>query len=187
MGEHRILVDKLKLEYEGALVANDVFRIITDFLQNRGYEMLPASETEVHTPQGKGVDWYIAPWKKITDYVRLEMKVTVLMHNLVKKEVTIEGKKAKIDNGKVIVVIHGNIEYDYDRRWEDKPMFLFIRTIVNKYVFPTYTKKFEQLLIDDANNVYGSLQDFFNMSRSRVLTHPPSTVRQPEHENGHGH
>jgi len=74
MSENRIVVDHLKLEYKGLLDARNLFKLIDSWLNERQMEKRNMKDVELITPEGKFIEWEIAPWTKCTDYMRLYMK-----------------------------------------------------------------------------------------------------------------
>lgn len=173
MGHIKIVVDHEKLEYSGPFVANDLFRMIDNFVFERGFDKRQDKDFEQNTQNGKFIEWQISPWKRITDYIRYIIKVRVLGYEILKTDVSNNGKKTKIDNGRVIIVIDGFMEYDYDSYWEDKPILRFIRTIYDYFVFKAYTERFEQRLVHDINHLHDYIEKFFNMyGHYKIISKP---------------
>jgi len=178
-----MVVDSLKFFYEGAFVAKDLFNLIGTYFYDKGYDKKQEKDFEHLNKTGKHAEWQIAPWKKVTDYQRLEIRMVILMDELTKKDVVIDKKKKKIDYGKVTIIISAYTETDYDLRWEEKPMFLFMRTLYDKFIFPMYSKRWEHLLHDHVNQLYSQVHKFFNVySLQDMGTIPPSTLTHQHQE-----
>ncbi|HLG23677.1 MAG TPA: hypothetical protein VI564_01975 [Candidatus Nanoarchaeia archaeon] len=165
MGHVKIIVDHEKLEYSGPFSANDLFKSIENFLMERGFDKKQEKDFEQNTSNGKFIEWQINPWKRITDYVRYMVKVRVLGYEIVKTDLVVDGKKKKVDTGRVIIVIDGFIEYDYESRWEDNPFLFLMRTAYDYFINKVYTENFEQKLSHDINHLYDHIEKFFNMYR----------------------
>lgn len=165
MGHVKIIVDHDKIDYSGPFDGSDLFRMIDQFLMERGFDKKQDKDFEQNTERGKFIEWQIAPWKKITDYIRYIVKIRVLGYDISKTDVVKNGKKSKVDNGRLIVVIDGFIEYDYDSKWEDRPLLHFLRTIYDYFVFKAYTERFEQRLTHDINHLHDVIEKFFNMHK----------------------
>lgn len=165
MGHLSIVVDHDKIEYSGPFPATELFRMIENFLFERGFDKRQDKDFEHSTEKGKFIEWQISPWKKITDYIRYIIKIRILAYDLVKSEITINKKKSKIENGRIFIVIDGFIESDYDSYWDDKPILLFFRTLYDKFIFKTYTEKFEQTLVHDINTLHHQIEKFLNIYR----------------------
>lgn len=169
MGHLKIVVDHEKIDYSGPFDVGGFLRMIENFLWERGFDKAQNKDFEQNTHQGKFIEWQIAPWKKVTDYIRYIVKIRVLGYDLVKIDVADNGRKTKIDNGRIIVVIDGFMEYDSNNRWEGKPILHFFRTIYDYFVFKAYTEKFEQRLVHDINHLHDNIEKFLNMYRNYTV------------------
>lgn len=165
MGHVKIVVDHEKIDYSGPFDGGDMFRMIDQFLMERGFDKKQDKDFEQNTERGKFIEWQISPWKKITEYIRYIIKIRVLGYDILKSDIIKNDKKTKVDNGRLIVVIDGFVEYDYDSKWEDRPLLHFLRTIYDYFVFKAYTERFEQRLTHDIHHLIDQIEKFFNISR----------------------
>ena len=163
MGHLKIIVDHDKIDYSGPFAANDLLRMIMNFLSERGFDLRQDKDIEQTTSHGKCIEWQISPWKRVTDYIRYMFKVRVLGYDIAKTNVEVNGKKSKIETGRVIIVIDAFMEFDYESKWDDKPLFVFIRTMYDYFIYKTYTERFEHRLVHDANHLHDSIEKFLNM------------------------
>ena len=174
MGHMKIVVDHDKIEYNGPFDANGLFRMISQFMFERGFDFKQDKDFEISSSVGKSIEWQVSPWKRITDYIRYFVKIRVLVTEMVKIDMTIDGKKKKADKGKVIIIMDAFIEYDYESYWQHKPLLYFIQTIYDYFVFKPYSEKFEQVLVHDSNTLHDNIEKFFNMYRSyKVISKLP--------------
>ena len=166
MSDMRTVVDHLRLNYSGPFDANALFKHISAFLKERGFDLKVEKEFEQNTKTGKQIEWQIKPWKKITtDYVHYWPKVRVLIYDYNKVDAVIDNKKVKVGNGRVIIYLDGYLELDYANRWESVPFFQFLRTIYNNFFYKVYTERFEQRLSYDMHHLYQTIERFFNIYR----------------------
>ena len=163
MGHLKIVVDHEKIEYSGPFDANDLFRMIDNFVFERGFDKRQDKDFEQNTANGKFLEWQVTPWKKITDYIKYIIKVRVLGYEIVKVDAVTDKKKSKVDKGRLIIVIDGFMEYDYDNYWDDKPFLFFLRTVYDYFVFKAYTERFEQRLVHDINHLEQNIEKFLNI------------------------
>ncbi|MBW2976463.1 hypothetical protein KY347_03380 [Candidatus Woesearchaeota archaeon] len=177
MSELRLVVDHLRLNYNGPFNANDLFKHITAFLKERGWDLKTEKEFEQNTETGKHMEWQIKPWKRITDYVRYWPKIRILVYNYHKVDAVVDRKRVKVGNGRVIIYIDGYLELDETQRWEGLPIFQFLRSIYNNFVYKAYTERFEQRLSSDMHHLYHTIEQFFNMYRHyKVVSKVPPFV-----------
>jgi hypothetical protein len=166
MGHMKIVVDNDKIVYSGPFDANGLFRMISQHLFERGFDMRQDKDFEINSPKGKGIEWQISPWKRISDYIRYFFRIRIVISDMAKTDVTIGRKKKKVERGKVIIAINAFIEFDYDSYWEERPLLHFIRTIYDYFVFRPHSEKFEQVLVHDANILHTEIEKFLNMYKS---------------------
>lgn len=165
MGHLKMIVDHVKLEYKGPLVLNDLFRLIENFLWEKGYDKQHEKDFEINTSIGKSFEWQMSPWKKITDYSQYILRIRLIGFDFVKTDMIVEGRKKKIENGKVIVVIDGFLQHDYDGYWDERPILFLLRTIYDYFIFKVYGENLEHRLVHDVNVLSHDIQKFFNMHR----------------------
>ena len=165
MGHLKIIVDHVKLEYKGPLVLNDMFRMIETFVWEEGYDKQHEKDFELNNPAGKSFEWQVSPWKKISDYSQYILKIRILGYDFVKSDIMVNGKKSKVDTGRVIVVIDAFLQNDYDNYWDEHPVLYFLRTIYDHFIFKVYTENLEHRLVHDMNMLADDISKFFNMYR----------------------
>jgi hypothetical protein len=165
MGHMKIVVDHDRFEYNGPFDANDLFRMISNFIFEKGFDFKQDKDFEINKPHGKFIEWEISPWKRVTDYVRYIIRVRIVGYDIVKTDANTGRKKTKIDSGRLVITMDGMVEYDYDYYWDDKPILHFLRTIYDKFVFKAYTERFEQRLVHDVNHLHDNIEKLLNLHR----------------------
>ena len=174
MGHVKIIVDHDKIEYSGPVDLTDLFRMIENFLWERGFDKRQDKDFEHHTQNGKFIEWQVSPWKWISDYARYIVKIRILGYDLLKAEVVHEHKKTKIDNGRIIIVIDGFVEYDLVSRWEQNPFFHFLRSLYDNFIFKVYTERFEHMLVNDINHLHEHIERLLNLYRNYTVISRPA-------------
>lgn len=165
MSDLRIIVDHLKLDYSGLLDVKELFKIISRWFYERHFQKKEDKNYEQNLPEGKFIEYEISHWKKISDYTRYVYKIRMLFQNLNKVEVAKEKKKIQIDQGRVLIYFDGYIEHDYEHRWDERPFFIFFRTLYDKFIYKAYTERFEHRLTHDIHNLYNEIEKFLNTYR----------------------
>ena len=172
MGHVKIIVDHDKIDYSGPLDVNSLLRMIENFLWERGFDKKHDKDFEQNTEKGQFIEWQISPWKWISDYARNIIKVRVLGYDITKTDAVSNGKKAKVDNGRLIIVIDGFIEYDLQSKWEQNPVLHFLRALYDNFIFKAYTERFEHMLVNDINHLHDHIEKFLNLYRHHsVISH----------------
>ena len=177
MSETSIVVDHLRLNYNGPFDAKDLFKHINAFLFERGFDLKIEKEFEHNTKTGKQMEWMIIPWKRISDYTRHHISVRILVYDYNKVDAIVDKKKVKIGNGRLVIYFDGYIEYDQEDRWESIPVFQLLRTLYNRFFYKVYTERFEQRLSHDVHHLYDTIERFLNVYKQYKVVSEPQVFK----------
>ncbi len=174
MSETRIIVDHLRLEYKGPLKVKELFKLIGAWHKEKGLQKKEDKNFEQDLPSGKSIEYEISYWKKISYYTRYIIKLRALFSELKRVQLVHNDKRITTDEGKVLMYFDGIIEHDHEHRWDDRPLFIFIRTLYDKFIYKAYTERFEQRLTQDVHDLYHTIESFLNTYRYwRIVSKVP--------------
>jgi len=181
MAEREVLIDKMRLMYEGLFDVVELYKLIDRFFKEKGYDKRERHNSERVTAEGKFIELELEPWKKITDYTKNVIKLRMVMSDVNDIIVKKKGVKVKLNKGKIKMVFDAYIETDYEHRWEGKPLFFFMRTILDKFVFKPYTGGYRKNVMDDCNHLYNKIKTFLNLYKveTPAQTAPRATAVTP--------
>lgn len=168
MPERQIVVDNERLSYSGIFDIKEIMKIIKDWAKDKAYFMIESSHTESVKEDGKYADIKLEPFKKLTDYAKSKVKIRITVDQAKDRVVDIDGKKVKMYEGRVGFLFDGILETDYEARWEGKPVFYFLRTIFEKYVYAPFISKFEQTVKNDVDFLKTQLKSYLNMQKLKL-------------------
>jgi hypothetical protein len=165
MGETKIIVDHEKLEYTGLLDVKGLFNCIDNWLIEHTQEKKTDKLIEQDEPNGKFIEWLTSSWTKMTDYMRFIIKIRVLMYDVNKVDVMKGKKKLKLSHARILMVFDCFLEFDYENRWTEKPLHVFFATLYNKFIYKSYTERFEQRITHLTHRLYHHVEQYLNMYR----------------------
>ena len=165
MAEVDIIVDKLRLQFEGLFSVKDLYYMIDQWFEERNYDRRELRHIERVTPEGKYIEFEMLPWKKYTDYAKCEIRIRLVMDEIKEVEIEKDGSKVKLNQGKLKAVFDGYLSTDYENRWESKPIFFFIRTLFDKYFYKPFTVGFQNNVQADVKEIYDQIKGFLNLYR----------------------
>ena len=165
MAEKKLVVDQMKLTYDGIFDLNGLHRTIDGWFYEKGYDRYEQKNYEQVLPTGKDIEIELLPWKKTTDYFKNIIRIRIKFANVKDVEVEKQGVKMKLQQGRIMMIFDGYLESDYEHKWDAKPVFFFLRTIFDKYIFRGYFAKAEKWLVNDLFDVHGRIQRFLNVYR----------------------
>jgi len=105
--------------------------------------------------------------KRLSDYFKIEQAIKFVISNLTDVEVEIEGKRKKMNKGKIAVEIQGRIIRDPDSKWDRTPLMRFLREVYNKYVIPGRVESIEIKIITDTKSWKDDLKAYLELTGKR--------------------
>ncbi|VVB81372.1 Uncharacterised protein [uncultured archaeon] len=165
MAERLIVVDKERLDYEGLFETKGLFDVMKQWATDKGYWLIEKKHGETTKPEGKVIDFDLEPFKKFTDYAKSIIKIRMQFTDIKDAVVERDGKKVKLQEGKMIMIVDGILETDYEHRWESKPVFYVLRTIFEKYLYTPFISGFERGVKEDVMALKNNVKAFLNLTR----------------------
>jgi len=169
MGEKQKYIVKT-LSYEGLFNYREFFRILDVWLREKFFDKWEKRNEQYMTADGMCLETEFTPWKKVSDYYKIIIKIEITGTNLKEVEVEVNGKKVKMHHGRVSVKLTGYLVVDYFNLWQ-KPLLYFLRDIFDKYIYWRITKKYIDMVLDDVNSLYNHLRSYLNMEEYKVTRH----------------
>jgi len=151
---------------------SEVYDFMFNWFRDRHYKIAEDSYNEKIQSNGKEVT---ATWKstrKVTDYFKFLVQMDWHILGMKDVEVEVDGKKKKTQNGEVEIIFKGILIKDYEKRWEDKPLWKFMRGIYEKHVIRATVDEFEDDLEDDVREIIGDLKAFLQLEAPTMLRRP---------------
>ena len=72
-------------------------------------------------------------------------------------------KKVSTNKGEVKITFKGNIIKDYEKRWEDKPLWKFLRSIYERNVIRKTIDEYEDDLEDEVKELISDTKAFLRI------------------------
>ena len=139
--------------------------MIDGWLYEKGYDKYEKKNEEQVLEGGRKIELELRPWKKTTDYAKNEIRLRIFIDNMTDIEVEKDGKKVKLNKGDIQIIFDAFLETDYENRWESKPIFYFLRGIVDKYIYRSYLEGYKELVKQDINHLLTQIKAFLNLYR----------------------
>lgn len=165
MAEREVLINKAKVEYEGLFSVQDLLDIFREFMRDKQYIYTEKSQAEAVRKEGKFLKLEVALTKKLTDYAQCEIVVKTQLSEMKEKVVDVDGKKRKMFEGKVLIIFDGVLRTDYENRWETKPIYYFLRTVLERYVYTPYIAGFREKVTEDTQYLMGNIKSYLNLQK----------------------
>ncbi len=165
MAEREIVVDKQRLSYEGLFNVLDLYNLINEWLEEKGYDKREIQNFENVSPQGKYIELLMQPWKKITDYAKIEIRMRIIMSEVKEVDIEKDGARVRLNQGKVQMVFDAMLTTDYENRWEGKPVYFLTRELFNKYFYKPFHDWDIHVVKGDYNQLISLIKSYLNLYR----------------------
>tara|TARA_Y100000310_G_scaffold135179_1_gene134052 strand:- start:1773 stop:2273 length:501 start_codon:yes stop_codon:yes gene_type:complete len=156
-------VFKQQVKQKGFFNYDELYKFCFNWLKEENYIISEDKYVEKVSSFGKEVEIKWTAKKKISDYFRNVIELKWHIIGLTDAEVEIGGQKQKTNKGEVKIDIKGILERDYEKRWEDKPAWKFLRGIYDKYIIRTTMEQYETTLKNKVVSYFEQIKAFMNL------------------------
>lgn len=162
--EKNLIVDGRTLNYKGIFQFEELLQTIASALKDLGYQPLEKKYEEAVYPSGKKIYLELRPFKAKTHYVTLMIKLRIGLDKVTEVTKEVDGIKRKFQQGDVNILFDSWSITDYAGRWGMKPLFWFLKAVINKYFykFPLEESFFGELK-NDTSYLYNQLKARLNL------------------------
>ena len=158
-------VFKQSIKQKGYWNYNDLYIFCFDWLKDNGYHVAESEYTEKLSGFGKEILITWAGAKKVSDYFKNTISVKWHILGMNDAEVEQDGVKIKTNKGEVKVVVSADLVRDYEEKWENKPLWKFLRGIYDKYIIRTTIDEYEGRLESDAQEYVDQIKSFLLLKK----------------------
>ena len=155
---------KQKIKQVGYWNFKDLYNFSFEWLEDHGYSVSEDEYTEKEKENGKELNIEWVANKKVTDYYKNTIKVKWHILYMTDAEIERDGKKEKTNKGEVKMEFIVDLVKDYEERWEDEPLWKFLRGVYEKYIIRTTNDEYEDRLEDDALEYINQIKAFLQLS-----------------------
>jgi len=165
LAERLTVIDGRTLEYKGLFEPRELYTVIDQLFREHGFDKKEFKNSEHVYKDSKQIVLDLRPYKKLSDYVKVEVKIQIVGYKLKEVEIENKGLKKKMFNGLVEVKFSAYIITDYESAWETKPFYYMIRMLVDKFIYKGYISEAKSELITITNTAYDEVRSYLNMQR----------------------
>lgn len=157
--EKNLIVNNKELTYKGFFNVDELFATINKAIEEKGYVKNEKRSEELVTPVGRMLFLELRPYKALTNYATLTIKIKVTLDNVTEITRKSDGRKVLFQQGNIKVMFDSWILTDYENRWGISPVVYFLKGIINKFVYKFPLEgKFASELVNDTNYIYSQIK-----------------------------
>jgi len=162
MVEKKFVIDGMELAYDGSFDILEFFKTVDRWINDKGKEKEVKKKLENVESSGKKLEQILEIWEDVTDFARSVVRMRALFTDVKETKVKAKKRVKKLNKGKVLIIIDGILETDLEGRWQQRPLFYFMRALADKFIYKFYMNKIEDKLAADCYDLHNTLTDFFD-------------------------
>jgi hypothetical protein len=163
MAEIRTVVDHITTQYTGVFNVKDLYDTFKTWIADKDYTNKEMQNFEAVKEKGKEIYIKCEPYKEATDYAKFVIRIQFDLRDVVPVEIEKDGVKKAMHKGTAVIILDGYLITDYENRWEQKPSYVFIRTLYDKFFFKINTSNYSSVIKQDTEDLLNTLKSFLNL------------------------
>ena len=154
---------KEKVKQTGYWQYTEIYDMLFNWLKDNDYKLKEELYNEKLQSNGKELIIKWAADRKVTDYFKYLIKLDWHILGMKDAEVEIDGKKISTNKGEIGIDFAATIVKDYEKRWEDKPLWKFLRSVYEKYIIRKTIDEYEDDLEDEVKELISDFKAFLRI------------------------
>ncbi len=163
MVERKAVIEGLKIGYNGLFELNEFYRTVEDWRIKQGREKQILKKLEHAEKTGKDIEWFMEFWKMTGEYAKPVVRIRALFTNIANVNIKKDGYTKTYQKGEAVILLDGILETLLEGRWTQRPLFVFFRTLFDKYLHKYWTEKFDAQLKKDTMDLHRHIEAFFSL------------------------
>ena len=153
------------VKYNGIVNFSDFYKFCYEWLaEEEGFNIAEDEYVEKIKGDSKDISVEWTGTKKVTDYFKFEIKVSIEANGLTKVDVTTsDGKKISTNKGGIKVKVKAILVRDYDGKFETTPFKKFIRAIYEKWIIASRIDEMEGNLVGKADGFLSQAKAYLDL------------------------
>ena len=153
-----------KVKYEGIMDFKEFYRFCYKWLtEETELDVIENKYAERISGDAKNIKVEWKGTRKVTDYFKFDIEVKFEILNLTNVEISVGGRKVKMNKGSVETQVKGTLIRDYEGKFEKNAFQKFLRSIYEKWVIVSRIRDYEDKLIADCNEFLGQAKAFLDL------------------------
>ncbi len=156
-----------KVVHAGVFDFKELYRFLYEWFTSYEYVVMEKKYSEKVKVQGKDIEIEWLCLRKISDYFRFRIKVTIRILGMIAVELARGGVKIRKDKGEIEIKFGSFLERDYENKWETNPVAKFLRGIYDKYIIKSRIDAYEDRLGTEVDEVIAQIKAFLALEARR--------------------
>ena len=165
MSQKDFIATAIKIKQKGVFNLEELYLLLYKWFELYGYDFQEEEYRDIEKGPGEKnleIRWYAE--KKIDDYIKFVIKVSMMVVGMKEVEIEEEGVKRKTNTGTVEFRFDSYLFKDYEDRWEGGVM-KFFREVYDKYIIKGRIESLEGELQEQLYKFIDEIKSFLNMHK----------------------
>ena len=157
-----------KIKYSGIVNFADFYKFCYEWLRDEmGITISENKYAEKLSGDSKSIDVEWSGSSALSDYFKMEIKVTFKVNGLTSVEITQDGKKIKTNSGSVELGIGGTVLKDYNGKFEKTALQKVLRGFYEKTVIPARVEQMRGKVIAGCDEFLAQAKAYLDLEGKR--------------------
>lgn len=159
---------KEKLDHSGIFSFSDLYTFMHTWLKDNLYGVNEEKYGEKVSGASRDIGFEWKATRTLSDYFKIEHTIRVDVTGLTEVEVEIDGKKRRMNKGKIAMEIKGILIKDPKNTWDEtSPAYKFLREVYDKYIIPKRIKAMENKIENDVRSFKDEVKAYLELTGKR--------------------
>jgi hypothetical protein len=154
---------KGKIKQKGIFNFEEFYKFSYDHLNDEGYDVTEKSYSETIAGDAKEIKIQWEAKRKISDYFTFLIKMQWQIVGMKKIKVKKENKEVSMNSGDLEIKFAAVLVKDYESRWEDAPIWKFLRGLYDRYIIRSRIDDYEDRLMEELDELISQCKSFLTL------------------------
>ena len=170
MVEKNLIINHKKIVHHGIFRTDDFFSVLNAALAEKGYTKSEKKSEELVTPGGRLFQAELRPFKVVSQYINLMIKIHLTFDNITETTKNISGITQRFQQGDLLILFDAWSMTDYEGRWGTKPLNYFMKGVINKYLYRFPLEEgYAHQLVNDTAYIYGQIKNLLQSYQEKKI------------------
>lgn len=161
------IVFKGKIKQTGIFDFKEFYTFAYVWLDDDNYHTKEKVYNEKVLGDAKDIEINWESEKKVSDYFKFQIKMVWKVYGMKKVEVKKEDTKVNMNSGNLEIAFTATLIKDYEHRWENNPLWKFLRGVYDHYIIRKRIEDYEDKLEDELNELIDQCKAFLALESKR--------------------
>lgn len=156
-----------RINQTGIFSFKDFYSFTYDWLKEENYDVFEKKYTEKVKGDSKDVEITWSAEREISDYFKFVITIDWVIIGMKSVDVQKEGKKIKMDSATLGLRFKAILVKDYEDRWENYPLWKFMRGLYEKYIIKNRVDQYQIKLLEELEEFISQCKSFLALEGRR--------------------